>query len=127
VQNPCKRPTPIYDFLLGVLTTVAVPLVATRILVAMELVTIRNPVMNASTAIATVVFVCASLGLGWRRSVLRSRTERGELIARIDELEKRVAETENAAWWGTPAQEADAERTVELEPTVVPFRHRRSS
>ena len=127
MQNPCKRPTPTYDFLLGVLTTVAVPLVATRILVAMELVTVRNPVVNASTSIATVVFVCAALGLGWRRSVLHSRTERGELIARIDQLEKRLTETENAAWWGTPAQEVEAERTVELDSTVVPFPHRRSS
>lgn len=126
MHSPCKRPTPMYDFLLGVVTTITLPLVAFRVAVSMALVPTPTSMLNAATSVGTVVFLSAAFGLGWRRSVLRSRAERAELVERIDVLEKRVTETENAAWWGTPIQEADAERTVEAD-TVVPFRHRRSS
>lgn len=127
MHSPCKRPTSTYDYVLGVLSTITVPLVATRVIVATGAVTITNQLANAGTSIATVVFMAGTFGLAWRRTVLRNRADRAELEQRIDELEKRVAETENAAWWGTPPVEAEPERTVEPGRTVVPFPHRKSS
>ena len=126
MRSPCKRPTATYDYLLGVLTTITIPLVAFRVLYAAGLFPITDAVLNAGTSIGTVLFMSATFGLAWRRSILHGRAERAELIALIGELEKRVSETENAVWWGTP-QAPEDERTVEPDPTVVAFRHRKSS
>lgn len=126
MDSHSKPPTSIHTFFLGVLTTLAVPLVITRVLHATCVITITNPAANASTSIATVLAVSAAFSVGWRRSVLHSRAEQAVLIDRISVLEKRVEEAENAAWWGSPNQEAEPERTVESEPNVVAFRHRES-
>jgi hypothetical protein len=126
VHSPCKATTPTYDFLLGVVTTVAVPLVAFRLALSMGLVAVADRATNVATALAAIAFFAGALCMAWRRSVVRARRERAALVNRVDELEKRVEEAENAAWWGTPTAEADLERTVELGPTVVAFRHRES-
>ncbi|MBM0203223.1 hypothetical protein JNW90_08965 [Micromonospora sp. STR1s_5] len=126
MRSPCKPPTTTHTFILGVLTTITAPLVTIRVLHSMAAITITNPALNAATSIATVLLMSATFGLGWRRSILGARAERADFIQRISQLEKRVEDAENAAWWGTAVPEDDVERTVELGPTVVAFRHRES-
>lgn len=89
-----KPPTATYTVLLGVLSTITAPLVALRVLVAMGVMAIADQTTNAATSIATVLAMSSAFGIGWRRSVLRSRAERANLIQRIDVLETR---TENTA------------------------------
>jgi hypothetical protein len=124
VQSTSKA-TFTYDFFLGVVATIAAPLITYRIAYSMGLVDISDRLTNVATAVSAIAFFAGALCLAWRRSVLRGRRERAVLTNRIDELEKRVEEAENAAWWGTPPSE-DMERTVELGPNVRPFRHRES-
>lgn len=127
VRNPRMRPNPAYDFLLGILTTIGLPLTVYRVLVAAAVIPAPDPLLNAGTSIATALFLPGVVALAWRRSVLASRAERDELLALIGELERRVTETENAVWWGTAPKEPDVERAAEADPTVLPFRHRKSS
>lgn len=123
-HNPCKR-LALYDFLLGILTTIGIPLFAYRILVAAYVIHTPTPLLNAGTSLATGILLPGAVGLAWRRSVLRNRAERAEMLTLISELERRVSDTENAVWWGT--NEPEAERTVEVEDNVRPLRHRKSS
>lgn len=88
-----KPPSSTHTLLLGVLSTVAAPLVVLRVLVAMGAITITSRTTNAGTAVATVLAMAGAFGIGWRRSVLRSRADRENLIQRIDVLETRVEST----------------------------------
>ncbi|ROT29640.1 hypothetical protein [Micromonospora sp. HM5-17] len=124
-----KRPGPAAYISLGILIAAGFSPLAVHTITLIGGARLGRTLDFALLAALAVLLSAAGAYAAWliiRHFRACQAEDRAAQQAEIDELTRRVEELEEQTWWGggDSRTDPDADDTVELGPTVVPFRRR---